>query len=284
MAGPVKASQAEVEQQKYQRGQWKTEEVQRVAFWDVGKFPPAWLTFEVSAALDELEEPYLEKKRTTVIKLAEGLSTGVPIRELLLLSETCTGSTWYGRPERGKTGWRDEPKIKAAYEAALKRAFWWKEQERGERISLRHRQLAETEDELVDMTQQALDTLRDLMEHAESEKVRMESATAILDRADEVTAVKGVQQHEHSLVQRAGPTMSAIRNRRRQRDGAVLPDDIPDDDVESLPPPPPGGDVALLPEPSGGNGDGDWEDVAGDEELGWVEADGEPVTEDEGEG
>lgn len=280
MAGAVKESQADVEEKRYQRGQWKDQEIQRVRHWDTERYPPAWMTFEVTEALNAIEGPYLEKKRTTVLRLAEGLSSGVPIRDLLNLSDTCDGSVWYGRPTKGKSGWKDDPLIKAAYDAALQRAFWWKEQEKIQRITLRHRQLGETEDELVDMTKLALETLGELMSKADSEKVRLEAAAQILDRADEVTAVKSTQQMEHSLVTKSGPTMSAIKRRRRQRDGAIIDDDTPDD-LESLPPPPPGGDVSILPEQAGGNGSGEWEVVGEDEDFGWVDEEGEPVPESE---
>jgi hypothetical protein len=280
MTSAVKPSQAEVEEKRYQRGQWKEQEIARVRNWDTDTYPPAWMTLEITEALNAIEGPYLEKKRTTVLRLAEGLSSGVPIRDLLNLSDTCDGSVWYGRPSRDKTGWKDDPHIKAAYEAALQRAFWWKEQEKVQRITLRHRQLGETEDELVDMTKLALETLGELMASAESEKVRLEAAAQILDRADEVTAVKSMQSMEHSLVTSTGPTMSAIKRRRRQRDGAIIHDDIPEDDLESLPPPPPGGgDVSILPEPDGGNGSGEWQDVGEDEEYGWIDEKGEPVEE-----
>jgi hypothetical protein len=175
------------------------------------------MSFEVQAALDAIGEPHSRKKRCTVLRLAEARATGVSVRTVFEQDDTCNVQTWYGRGAND-TGWKDDPAIASALEVATKRAQWWQDQEEGQRIALRQKQLAATQDELVDLSALATQTLADLMMNADSEKVRLEAAETVLDRADEATARKIVAATDLSVTSNeAAPTMNEIRRRQRQR-------------------------------------------------------------------
>jgi hypothetical protein len=264
--------------QKYQRSYWTRTDAEVLAEWDMLSTPPAWMTFELNEALNEISEPHQAKKRITVLRLAEAYASGIGIKATLKHSATCNQSTWYGRPSLDEPGWRDDPAIANALEIATKRALWWYEREETERIARRQRQLALAQDEMVDLTGLALETLADLMLNGESERVRREAAEAVLERADVATASKGTQAHNVNIIASQGPSMAEIRHRERNRAG--VPDlDTPvigdgTDPAGHSPAPPPGidhqDDLEVLPPPKQRHSDNgnEHEDIVIEHEVG----------------
>lgn len=181
--------------------------------------PAAWMSYEIHEALNKIGPPHERRKRVTVLRLAEGAASGVAIRNILDRNDTCSVSTWYGQRRNNLTGWRDKPAIKSALEIATRRAHWFYDREEAARIALRQRQISQTQDEIVDLTQLATETLAALMLNAGSEKVRLEAASEILDRADEATAKKTMAEHNITIGKAEGPRMSEIMRRQRRRDG-----------------------------------------------------------------
>lgn len=208
------ADEVSVPSRAYRRGHWAWTEQRRLQLWNPLGAPTAWMTAEVQDALDAIPEPHTRKKRCTVLRLAEARALGLGVRAVFDQEDTCNAVTWYGR--KGD-GWKDEPAIKEALEIATKRAQWWQDQEEAQRITMRGRQLAATQDELVDLSKLATETLADLMMNAGSEKVRLEAAETVLDRAAAETAKKLTVEADVTSGERRGPSMADIRRRQRQR-------------------------------------------------------------------
>ena len=160
-------------------------------------YQPAWLTDEINRLLDGVGGmAHHRKRRTTILRLAEGAAIGRTEKDTLAMPETCTRSTWYGqgRPdgEGGwirKPGWRDDPAIQAALDAATRRAHWWMDQADARRMEKRMENVARAQDRLAELAHLAAQTLGTLL-GAESESTRRLAANDILDRADEATASK----------------------------------------------------------------------------------------------
>lgn len=200
----------------YRRGHWAWTEQQKLRSWNPLANNASWMSYEVQEALAAIEEPHQRKKRVTVLRLAEAKSLGLPIGTVFESSDTCGTVTWYGRSKEDP-GWKDDPAIKNALEVAIARAQRYQDQVEAQRFELRSRQIELTKDELVDLTKLATQTLADLMMNAGSEKVRLEAAETILDRADEATARKLVSSTDISVSDRKGPSMADIRRRQRKR-------------------------------------------------------------------
>lgn len=142
------------------------------------EFVPDWLTFEIEEALREIGGPHMRKKRTTVLRLAEGVVLGRSMAETFRLPETCTETTWYGRYRKGKKrpGWCDDPAIQKALKLATERAQYCSDGYIG-------RQIQETQKKLAKYGPGAADVLAVLMAKAKSETERRLSAVEILNRA-----------------------------------------------------------------------------------------------------
>lgn len=215
----------------YRRGHWAWSETRKVQSWDPVRYPSAWMTYEIQEALNAIPEPNSRKKRCTVLRMAEAKVNGLSIRSVFDMPDTCSTQTWYGRTTEDP-GWKDDPAIAKALELATRRAQEWQDQEEAQRMTLRQRQLSQTQDELVDLSKLATQTLAELMMNAGSEKVRLEAAETVLDRADEATAKKLVAATDITVGERKGPRMSEIRRRQRER-GERAHEDYADVDAEA---------------------------------------------------
>lgn len=236
--------------------------------------PPAWMTEELQAALDDIEGPHERKKRTTLLRVAEAEASGAPVQPLFLSPDCCTAPIWYGRQQPFvKVGWRDVPLIAAAYDIAKRHAHWWYDQAEEERLLARRQVVARTQDRLSEVALAAAEVLFRIMTDPESsDDVRRKAAVDVLTHAAEETAPKSKQSQVVDLkMASTGPTMADIRNRKRR-----LPEEIsggtPDDDAQeawdstddSPQAPPPGGlripmihlePPPVVPAPNGGDGD-----------------------------
>lgn len=217
-------------ERQYRRGHWAWTEGRRLQTWDPLGTPASWMTHEIEQALAQIEGPHERKKRCTVLRLAEARALGLGVRSAFDQSDTCNAVTWYGREG---VGWKDDPAIAKALELATRRAQAWQDQEEVQRITLRQRQLALTQDELVDLSKLATTTLADLMMNAGSEKVRLEAAETVLDRADAATAKKSTVEADIAFGDRKGPTMSEIRRRQRRRGELAHMDEEDEEDEEA---------------------------------------------------
>lgn len=178
---------------------------------------PEWLTFELSEALGKLPS---RKHRETVLRLAEARATGTRTEaETFRLPGVCSRVTWYGRYRQAGQklpGWRDDPDVAAALEAATKRAQWWQDQADARRIAKRQEQLAQARDLLAEYAPHAVKRLFVLMGGAGNEETRRKAANDILDRADEETASKARAGLAVEVAPApAGPTLREILEQRK---------------------------------------------------------------------
>lgn len=141
------------------------------------KFQPAWLTYEIEAALRRIRGQHARKKRTTILRLAEGMVLGRPVTETFALDDTCSETTWYGRYEGGekKPGWRDDPLIQHALKLANNRAQYCSD-------SYMADQIKETQKVLAMYGPGAAHKLGQLMVGAQSENIQRLTSLDILDR------------------------------------------------------------------------------------------------------
>lgn len=141
------------------------------------EFHPEWLTWEIEAALRQIRGPHVRKKRTTVLRLAEGMVLGRSMRETFTLSDTCAETTWYGRYRQGKKrpGWCENEAIRHALKLAIERAQYRSDGYIG-------RQIEETQRSLARWGPGAAEALAVLMTTATNETERRRSAVEILDR------------------------------------------------------------------------------------------------------
>ncbi len=81
-----------------------------------------WYTEEIAEKLRAIQGSPVGKKRATVIQLAFARANDQPVKEVFNRDDTCAETIWY-------TKWKHDPVIWAAYEACLKRALDWRDQE-----------------------------------------------------------------------------------------------------------------------------------------------------------
>jgi len=150
------------------------------------EFYPEWMTYELENALRQITGRHARKKRTTILRLAEGVVVGRPVTETLAMAETCSETTWYGRYEKGqkKPGWRDDPLVSQALKLATQRAQYCSDTYIAEQIKETRRLMAK-------YGPGAVHKLGGLMLTAGSESLQRLSALDILDRLDPETASKG---------------------------------------------------------------------------------------------
>jgi hypothetical protein len=161
-------------------------------------FQPAWMTEELHQALAAIGGHNQRKKRTTVLRLAEARATGKVEGNVFKDPACCGRNCWYGKqPCAGVhlPGWRDDPAIQAALEAAVKRAQWFQDQAETRRIAKRQEQMADAKELLCEYAPHAAKRLFLLMGQAESEETRRKAANDILDRAGGETASKASLIH-----------------------------------------------------------------------------------------
>ena len=252
----------------YQPGAWRADREQQLNRWNPLETPVAWMCEELRQALDAIQEPHSRKKRITVLRLAEASARGQTVTSVFDQDDTCAQQAWYGKTKGSDKAWQNHPDIAEALKIAKRRAHWWYDMEETRRAEQRHRMLEETKDELVDMTRRALCVLGELMEHSESDRVKLDAAESVLNRADQVTALKTVDEHDLTVRRGDAPvTMADIRKRLRKRtavyhevvdgeDGSVIE---AEDEREAIPPPPPVAitDLQIVPmsvEPRESNG------------------------------
>jgi len=158
-------------------------------------YQPAWLTDELYKLLNEIGGHNQRKKRTTVLRLAEAYATGGTEASVWARPECCGRVPWEGKYKHGERlpGWRDDPAIQAALAAATKRAHWWMDQAEARRIAKRTEDVAKARDKLAELAWPAVLKLGAILS-ADNLEVARKAANDILDRADEATAVKGVDQ------------------------------------------------------------------------------------------
>jgi hypothetical protein len=150
------------------------------------EFYPEWMTYELENVLRQITGRHARKKRTTILRLAEGVVVGRTVTETLAMAETCSDTTWYGRYARGekKPGWKDDPLIARALKMATQRAHYASD-------SYILEQITETRKLLAQYGPGAVHKLGGLMLTAGSESLQRLSALDILDRLDPETASKG---------------------------------------------------------------------------------------------
>lgn len=249
--------------------------------------PPTWVDEELREALDVIDGPWERKKRTTVLRLAEAEAMGIGVQQVFKSEDCCSSPSWYGRPSEGKPGWKDDLKISHAYDLAKKRAMWHYDRIEEERLAMRRRVLARTEDRLTEISTVAAEVLFDIMLDDEVHgDVRRKAAVDVLTHAAPETAPKAQQeQHINMAIDTSGPSMRDIRNRNRRLPHRVVGDGegveeavaVAVIDGEGGPPPPPSGGLRIPsaakklysapPElgPSNGNGSDHGDD---DEDVG----------------
>lgn len=151
-------------------------------------YQPAWLTDEVNKVLAQLKT---RKHRQTVLRLAEAAAIGRTEWDTFKLPGVCSRTTWYGKYRHGEKlpGWRDDPDVVAALEAATARALHYQDQAEARRIAKRQENVAKAQDKLADLAYVAAMTLGTLL-GADSKETARKAANDILDRADEATASK----------------------------------------------------------------------------------------------
>lgn len=161
------------------------------------EFQPAWMTDELNKLLAQIGGRHQRKKRDTVLQLAQAAATGKTEASVWALPECCSRTCWEGKYKHGvrQPGWRDDPAIQAALEAAVKRAQWFQDQAEARRIAKRQEQMADAKELLCEYAPHAAKRLFLLMGQAESEETRRKAANDILDRAGGETASKASLIH-----------------------------------------------------------------------------------------
>lgn len=87
---------------------------------------PAWLSYEVSQALDCITGDEVAKKERTVLRLAQAMATGISQNEIFRhhrQNGVVNKKYWTGFGD--KPGWKDDPAIAHALDVATARARWW---------------------------------------------------------------------------------------------------------------------------------------------------------------
>jgi len=168
------------------------------------EYQPAWITEELHQYLERIGGHNQRKKRTTVLRLAEARATGVRTEtETFRLPDVCSKPCWYGKYKDGEQlpGWRDDPAISDALEAATQRALWWQDQAEARRIAKRQDDVAKARDKLCELSWPAVLKLGALL-GADSVETARKAANDILDRADEALASKAAIYEKAENVQR----------------------------------------------------------------------------------
>lgn len=167
------------------------------------KFWPGWMSFEIQKALDGIDAERrtkdTQKKRDTVLYLADGLARGRSIRQILESPETCALSTWFGKGgKRSAQAWSRDPAIVEALAVAQKRAVDWETarvarclDEAGERLALAAvanvEAMEKSRDELLGIGGRVTVDPKD---QVSALRAAAEVAGGMLDRADARTASK----------------------------------------------------------------------------------------------
>jgi len=154
-------------------------------------YRPAWLTEEIMQLLERIGGHNQGKKRSTVLRLAEASVIDRTETETFRLPDVCSKPCWYGKYKGGQQlpGWRDDPAIQAALEAATKRALWYRDQAEARRSAKRIEDVAKSRDKLCELSWPAVLKLGALL-GADSLETARKAANDILDRADEALASK----------------------------------------------------------------------------------------------
>lgn len=217
--------------------------------------PPSWLDEELREALNAIPGPHERKKRTTVLRVAASMASGVPIRRVFEAKDTCDRAIWYGRklPEP-KEGWKDVPEIEVALDMAREKAHRFYDDLEEERLAARRFVLMDTEDRLAEISPAAVEVLLDIMTDPEAASdVRRKAAVDALTHAAPETAPKRQGDDTvHLIVDTSGPSMRDIRKRARRLPGRTIDVDgapreepalelVADGEEDGPPPPPPGG-------------------------------------------
>lgn len=214
---------------------------------------PSWLDEELRDALNEIPGPHERKKRTTVLRLAAAMASGVPIRNVFVSKDTCDRGNWYTRQSPvHKTGWNEIPEVANALELARRKAHGFYDDLEAEGLALRRRILFQTETRLAEISGAAAETLLDVMMDPDvASDVRRKAAVDTLTHAAPETAPKGQKDDTiHLTVGQDGPSMRDIRTRSRKLPGRVIDlEGEPEEEVvvemmegdTGPPPPPPGG-------------------------------------------
>jgi hypothetical protein len=131
----------------------------------------SWITTELQVLLRKLKP----KQRSTVLRLAGAKATGVAWDRVWGSEGVCSDTTRYGRYAHGEKldGWRDDPDVWAAYQAAEAAALKWEEGRIGRGIQRAQLRLAEEAFNSVER----LVALRD---GAEADETRRKAANDIL--------------------------------------------------------------------------------------------------------
>jgi len=220
--------------------------------------PPGWVSDEVYEALNAIPGPHERKKRTTVLRLAEAKAAGIAIRDIFDVEDTCSVSTWYGRKSpKVEIGWQDIPEVAHALQVAQRRAHMYYDSLEEQRLAVRRRILANTEDRLIEISGAAVEVLLDIMLDPEAHSdVRRKAAVDALTHASPDTAPKSKSEQQIEMhLDASGPSMRDIRNRSRRLPDRVIGDETAEPetvdalefvvDGEAAPPPPPRGGLRV---------------------------------------
>jgi hypothetical protein len=144
-------------------------------------FVPNWLTYEIEQALGKISPPWQAKKRTTVLRLAEGAVIGRSMAETFALPDVCSETTWYGRYKCGERqpGWNADEDIVAALEMCVQRALAWEDRRIGRGIAAARERLAQE-------ALPSIERLAQLRDEATDEDLRLSAALHLYDRAEAI--------------------------------------------------------------------------------------------------
>lgn len=218
--------------ERFKEGRFLESELARIQVLDPVETPPSWVSFEVMQALNKIKDPWNRKKRLTVLRVAEALASGLPIRHVFDSDDTCSTPTWYGNKNHGQPAWREQPDIANALEVARRAAQRYYDEQEIKRLKFRSRVLHTSQDRLAELTQLAVESLGFLMVASESDETRRKAAVDVLTHAAPETAPKSQDQRRLELhMDGDGMTMRDILNRERRMPDAD--NDLDDGDEAS---------------------------------------------------
>ncbi len=194
------------------------------------EFAPAWLSFEVSQALDRIMGEDAAKKERTVLRLAQAIATGTPQNEIFRNHRqygVCNKKYWTGFGS--KPGWKDDPIIAHALDVATQRARWWIRVKEGKGIEsaldvlmdageASARQLSRVAIEgRAQVTQSDGSTsfveadVKDILKAADSVLDRIDKRTAAKNTTEVTGAVRTEQTIVHDLSRLSTDELKALR-------------------------------------------------------------------------
>jgi hypothetical protein len=141
----------------------------------------SWLTDDIITKLEAITKPHINKKRTTVIKLAFAKANNQPLDAVFNQPDTCARIIWY-------TKWKNDPAIKAAYEACYERALGWNDEQT---VYLEAYYRSQRRQSVAKYAAEAPASLADVMRNQQEKGgARISAANALITWADPEAAGK----------------------------------------------------------------------------------------------